>query len=46
MTTAADVGTNFFLEPSSIGKPIAQEEVRHLCELNPAVTGEAKVAVS
>lgn len=27
-TTPADVGTNFFLEPSSVGKPIAQEEVR------------------
>lgn len=26
--TAADVATNFFLEPSSVGTPIAEEEVR------------------
>lgn len=55
MTTAADVASNFFLEPTSIGQPIAKEEVRlvtrqntpnpsFLCELNPAVTGEARVA--
>lgn len=28
VTSAADVGTNFFLEPSSVGKSIAKEEVR------------------
>ncbi|BEJ17648.1 hypothetical protein CspHIS471_0610490 [Cutaneotrichosporon sp. HIS471] len=43
-TAAADVASNFFLEPASIGHPIAKEEVRFLCELNPAVTGEARVA--
>ncbi|BEI88551.1 uncharacterized protein CcaverHIS019_0112690 [Cutaneotrichosporon cavernicola] len=43
-TAATDVASNFFLEPTSIGHPIAKEEVRFLCELNPAVTGEARVA--
>lgn len=28
ITAPADVASNFFLEPSSIGKPIAEEEVR------------------
>jgi amyloid beta precursor protein binding protein 1 len=28
LATPADVGTNFFLESSSVGKPIALEEVR------------------
>ncbi|KAL7419270.1 hypothetical protein Q5752_006107 [Cryptotrichosporon argae] len=40
-TTMADVGSNFFLHPSSVGKPIAAEEVGYLKELNPAVSGEA-----
>ncbi|KAL1413018.1 hypothetical protein Q8F55_000767 [Vanrija albida] len=44
ITAPADVASNFFLEPSSIGKPIAEEEVRLLRELNPAVLGEARVA--
>lgn len=43
--TAEDVGQNFFLMLDSLGKPIAQETVRFLSELNPSVNGTAKVAV-
>ncbi|KIR52891.1 amyloid beta protein binding protein 1 [Cryptococcus gattii Ru294] len=41
-TTAQDVATNFFLHPDSIGSNIAQESVKYLKELNPAVEGEAR----
>ncbi|RXK39228.1 amyloid beta protein binding protein 1 [Tremella mesenterica] len=43
VTTSQDVATNFFLHPTSIGRPIASEAVRHLKELNPAVEGESNV---
>ncbi|EIW72572.1 hypothetical protein TREMEDRAFT_58742 [Tremella mesenterica DSM 1558] len=43
VTTSQDVATNFFLHPTSIGRPIAFEAVRHLRELNPAVEGESNV---
>lgn len=41
-----DIGNNFFLEPSSLGKPRAEEVVRYLLELNSDVRGEAVVQVS
>jgi molybdopterin/thiamine biosynthesis adenylyltransferase len=41
-----DVGNNFFLEFSSIGKPRAEEAVRLLCELNESVEGVANTSVS
>ncbi|GAA5900782.1 Ula1p [Sporobolomyces salmoneus] len=41
---AQDLGTNFFLEPSSIGQPRAQEAVKYLCELNVDVKGQANVS--
>nr|XP_018267361.1 amyloid beta protein binding protein 1 [Kwoniella dejecticola CBS 10117]OBR89519.1 amyloid beta protein binding protein 1 [Kwoniella dejecticola CBS 10117] len=43
LTTAQDVATNFFLHPDSVGSPIAEESVKYLKELNPAVEGSAKV---
>lgn len=46
MTEGSDVGNNFFLEPSSIGKPRAAEVTRFLLELNSDVTGLANVKVS
>ncbi|KAB5590957.1 NEDD8-activating enzyme E1 regulatory subunit [Ceratobasidium theobromae] len=39
-----DVGNNFFLEFSSIGKPRAEEAVRLLCELNESVEGVANTS--
>jgi NEDD8-activating enzyme E1 regulatory subunit len=36
-----DLGINFFLEPSALGKPRAEEARRLLQELNPDVTGHA-----
>ncbi|KAL8280567.1 hypothetical protein RQP46_006890 [Phenoliferia psychrophenolica] len=42
-TEGSDVGNNFFLEPSSIGKPRAEEVTRFLLELNSDVTGLATV---
>jgi hypothetical protein len=42
----SDVGNNFFLEPSSIGKLRAEEVTRYLLELNNDVTGAAVVQVS
>lgn len=42
----SDVGNNFFLEPSSVGKSRAQEVTRLLSELNGDVKGEAVVQVS
>ncbi|BGP43074.1 hypothetical protein JCM10449v2_007089 [Rhodotorula kratochvilovae] len=41
--TEADLGANFFLEPSSLGKPRAEEVVRFLLELNSDVQGHALV---
>ena len=37
----SDLGVNFFLEDSSLGKSRAQETVKFLQELNPDVTGHA-----
>ncbi|CAE6382902.1 unnamed protein product [Rhizoctonia solani] len=39
-----DVGNNFFLEHSSIGKPRAEEAIRLLCELNDSVEGVANTS--
>lgn len=41
-----DLGTNFFLEPTSIGQPRAEQAVKYLCELNSDVKGNAIVSVS
>ncbi|WVQ61992.1 uncharacterized protein L199_000125 [Kwoniella botswanensis] len=43
LTTSQDVATNFFLHPDSVGSPIAEQSVKYLKELNPAVDGSAKV---
>lgn len=37
----ADLGVNFFLEDSSLGKSRAEETVKYLVELNPDVKGHA-----
>ncbi|CAK4030406.1 NEDD8-activating enzyme E1 regulatory subunit [Lecanosticta acicola] len=37
----ADLGVNFFLEDSSLGKSRAEEAVKYLVELNPEVKGHA-----
>ncbi|GAA6042459.1 hypothetical protein JCM8097_008468 [Rhodosporidiobolus ruineniae] len=37
--TPSDLGANFFLSPSSLGKPLAPEAVAHLLELNDTVSG-------
>ncbi|ORX37378.1 hypothetical protein BD324DRAFT_625903 [Kockovaella imperatae] len=42
-TTAQDVATNFFLHPESLGQNVADEAVKYLKELNPAVEGVANV---
>lgn len=42
----ADLGVNFFLENSSLGKYRAEETVRLLKELNPDVKGNAITEVS
>lgn len=42
----ADLGINFFLEASSLGKSRAEESVRLLEELNPDVKGRAISQVS
>lgn len=42
----SDLGANFFLDPSSVGKPRAEEVVKFLLELNGDVQGEALVQVS
>ncbi|ORY88225.1 NEDD8-activating enzyme E1 regulatory subunit [Leucosporidium creatinivorum] len=39
----SDIGNNFFLEPSSLGKPRAEEVSKYLLELNSDVKGEAIV---
>lgn len=39
LVSAGDVGNNFFLDASSLGKSRANEVARLLCELNPAVQG-------
>ncbi|TNY23845.1 NEDD8-activating enzyme E1 regulatory subunit [Rhodotorula diobovata] len=41
--TEADLGANFFLDPTSLGKPRAQEVVRFLLELNSDVKGHSLV---
>lgn len=43
--TEADLGANFFLDPTSLGKPRAQEVVRFLLELNSDVKGHSLVQV-
>mgnify|MGYP002477654696 CR=1 FL=1 len=43
--TEADIGCNFFLDPSSLGKPRAEQVVRFLLELNGDVKGHALVQV-
>lgn len=42
----SDIGNNFFLEPTSLGKPRAEEVAKYLLELNSDVKGEAIVQVS
>lgn len=46
LTDGSDVGNNFFLEQSSIGKPRAEEVTKYLAELNGDVKGLAIVKVS
>lgn len=41
IVSEADLGVNFFLEPSSLGKFRADETVKLLMELNPEVKGHA-----
>ncbi|PSK38078.1 NEDD8-activating enzyme E1 regulatory subunit [Elsinoe australis] len=41
VVTEADLGVNFFLEESSLGKPRAQQTCDYLLELNPDVKGNA-----
>ncbi|KPV72506.1 uncharacterized protein RHOBADRAFT_55611 [Rhodotorula graminis WP1] len=41
--TEADIGANFFLDPSSLGQPRAEQVVRFLLELNGDVKGHALV---
>ncbi|GAA6010544.1 hypothetical protein JCM10207_001355 [Rhodosporidiobolus poonsookiae] len=43
-TTPSDLGANFFLSSSSLGKPLAPEAVSLLLELNSDVSGEAITA--
>ncbi|GAA6015476.1 hypothetical protein JCM8202_002485 [Rhodotorula sphaerocarpa] len=43
LTDHADVGANFFLEPSSVGRPRAEQVVRFLQELNADVRGHSRV---
>lgn len=38
--TESDLGVNFFLDESGLGKPRAQETCKHLQELNPDVKGD------
>ncbi|EGC50011.1 amyloid beta protein binding protein [Histoplasma capsulatum var. duboisii H88] len=38
--TESDLGVNFFLDESGLGKPRAQETCKHLLELNPDVKGD------
>lgn len=45
IVTETDLGVNFFLEESSLGKPRAQETCKYLKELNPDVDGDYKVVV-
>lgn len=45
LTDGSDVGNNFFLEQSSIGKPRAEEVTKYLAELNGDVKGLAIVKV-
>nr|XP_019049437.1 amyloid beta protein binding protein 1 [Kwoniella bestiolae CBS 10118]OCF28367.1 amyloid beta protein binding protein 1 [Kwoniella bestiolae CBS 10118] len=42
LTTSQDVATNFFLHPDSVGSPIAEQSVKYLKELNPAVDGSPR----
>jgi amyloid beta precursor protein binding protein 1 len=46
MVTPNQVATNFFLHPDGIGRPVAEEAVKYLGELNPSVEGLALVEVS
>lgn len=39
IVSEADLGVNFFLEESSLGKPRAEQACKYLLELNPDVTG-------
>ncbi|GAA5895368.1 hypothetical protein JCM6882_006233 [Rhodosporidiobolus microsporus] len=43
-TTPSDLGTNFFLSPSSLSQPLAPSAVAHLLELNSDVSGTPLVA--
>ncbi|BGP19641.1 hypothetical protein JCM10213_000099 [Rhodosporidiobolus nylandii] len=43
-TSASDLGTNFFLSPTSLNAPLAPSAVSHLLELNSDVSGNALVA--
>lgn len=41
IVTEADLGVNFFLDPSSVGKSRAEEATKYLQELNPDVQGQS-----
>ncbi|GAA5826748.1 hypothetical protein JCM11251_002879 [Rhodosporidiobolus azoricus] len=43
-TSASDLGSNFFLSPSSLSQPLAPSAVSHLLELNSDVSGQPLVA--
>ena len=45
IVTETDLGVNFFLEESSLGKSRAQETCTYLKELNPDVDGDYKAEV-
>lgn len=45
IVTETDLGVNFFLEESSLGKSRAQETCAYLKELNPDVDGDYKAEV-
>jgi amyloid beta precursor protein binding protein 1 len=45
VVSETDLGINFFLEESSLGKPRAQETCTFLKELNPDVDGDFKTEV-
>jgi len=42
----SDLGVNFFLDPTSLGKSRAQESVKFLGELNTDVKGDSLVKVT
>jgi NEDD8-activating enzyme E1 regulatory subunit len=44
VVTEADLGNNFFVDPTRLGRPRAAAVAELLCEMNPDVAGDARVA--